>query len=242
MACLNMSNRYILILNSHFPDVQSIQSCVNRLPFLCTPVVSLTAGDALFKLSSRKYDLLFVDTHLPDRTGLEFLQSVSQRPPAIVTANTPDLALDCFDLDVADYLLKPITFSRFIRAVNRALQMQINPYGFSDNKAVYLKIGRSIQRFRYDEIEYIEAFGVYSKVWRNQKATIVNEPISMLETHLPSQYFMRVHKSYIIGLNCLDTFSHTNIMIGGSKIPLGASYRPKFEGLLRLLLSTNGED
>ncbi len=193
-------------------------------------------------LSEQEFDLVLLDMHLPDLTGLDIIQCLPTHSPIVVTSADSTFAADCFDLNVSDYIVKPYTFQRLVRGVNRALKVQFMANSLTDNTAIYLKIGRSIQRFHFDKMDYIEAFGVYSKIWQNGRATIVNEPISALEAHLPSQRFMRIHKSYIVGLGSLDSYSHSTITVGGNKVPLGASYRPKFEGFLQLLSSKEKEE
>ncbi|MCY7358016.1 MAG: LytTR family DNA-binding domain-containing protein [Rudanella sp.] len=239
-----MRNRTVLIIEHEKSSLLSVKSFLERLPFFTPPTVGQSAASAINYLSQQDFDLVLVDMHLPDLAGLEVLHCLptDSRSPIVVTSACTTYAADCFDLCVADYLVKPFSFQRFVRAVNRALKVQFTPPSFTDNQAIFLKIGRSIQRFQYDEIDYIEAFGVYSKIWRHQKATVVNQPISMLETHLPLQRFLRIHKSYIVSLASLSSYSYTSVMAGGTKIPLGASYRPKFDGFLRLLSSTGNED
>jgi DNA-binding LytR/AlgR family response regulator len=231
-------NRSVLLVEDDESAILVIQSYLNRLPFFAKPTICSCAGEMFNFLNSQEFDLLLLDMYLPDLSGMDVLQSIPSRPPTIVTTADPVFAVDCYDLDVADYLVKPFSFQRFVRAINRALKVQFTPNSLTDNQAVYLKIGRSIQRFQYDQIEYIEAFGVYSKIWQNGRATIVNEPISVLEGHLPNERFLRIHKSYIIGLASLNSYSHSNLIIGSTRVPLGSAYRPKFEGFLRLLSST----
>lgn len=237
-----MKNRTALVVESDPESSHVIETFLSRLPFLGPPITCQSAGTAFDYLNQQAFDVVFLAMQLPDLAGLDLLHGLPTGSPIVATSVCPTLAADCFDLNVADYMVKPFTFQRFIRAVNRALKIQITPSSFTDNQAIYLKIGRTIQRFQYDEIDYVEAFGVYSKIWRHQKATIVNEPISTLEAHLPAQRFLRLHKSYIIGLASLNSYSHSSLVVGGTKIPLGASYRAKFDGFLRLLSSTGKED
>ncbi len=239
-----MKNRSVLIIEHDQPSLLTTKSFLDRLPFFSPPTVGKSAASAINYLSQQDFDLVLLDMHLPDLSGLEVFHCLppDSQSPVVLTSPSSTYAADCFDLPVADYLVKPFSFQRFVRAVNRALKVQFTPNSFTDNQAIYLKIGRSIQRFQYDEIDYIEAFGVYSKIWRHQKVTVVNEPISTLETHLPAQRFLRIHKSYIVGLASLSSYSYTSLVAGGTTIPLGASYRPKFDGFLRLLSSTGNDD
>lgn len=236
-----MKNHTVLVVENTLESSHIIETFLSRLPFFGSPTTCRSAGTALDYLNQQAFDLVFLDMHLPDMPGLDVLRSLPSQSPTVVTSACSTYAADCFDLNVVDYIVKPFSFHRFMRAVNRALKVQVMPNSFTDNQSIYLKIGRSIQRFEYGEIDYIEASGVYSKVWRHQKATLVNEPISTLEANLPAQRFLRIHKSYIIALASLNSYTYTSLTVGGIKIPLGASYRPKFDGFLRLLSSTDKE-
>ena len=240
-----MRNRTVLIIENDESSVRAILSYLGRLPFFNSPTICRSAETAFNYLNQQEFDLVILDMNLPNKSSLDILLSLPTQSqfPVVSTSACATYEVDYFDLNVADYLVKPFSFQRFIRAVNRALKVQYTPHSFTDNQTVFLKIGRSIQRFQYNEIDYIEAFGVYSKIWWHQKATLVNEPISTLETHLPPQRFLRVHKSYIISLASLSSYTYSSLTAGGTKIPLGASYRPKFDGFLKLLSSTgNGNE
>lgn len=238
-----MKNRTVLIIENEESSVQTSLAFLERLPFFSTPIVCRSVETAFNYLSQQEFDLVMLDMNLPNKSSLDILLSLPtvSQSPVIITSACANYDVDYFDLNVADYLVKPFSFQRFVRAINRALKVQYTPNSFTSNQAIFLKIGRSIQRFQYDEIDYIEAFGVYSKIWWHQKVTLVNEPISMLETHLPPQRFLRVHKSYIVSLASLSSYSHSSLTAGGTKIPLGASYRPKFDSFLQLL-SPAGND
>lgn len=235
-----MKNRTVLLIGNEESSILTTLSFLDRLPFFSKPIVCRSAGTAFDYLSQQEFDLVVLDMNLPNKSSLDILlclTTLSQSPVITMSACTT-YEVDYFDLSVADYLVKPFLFQRFVRAVNRALKVQHTPNSFTDNQAIFLKIGRSIQRFQYNEIDYIEAFGAYSKIWWHQKVTLVNEPISTLETYLPPQRFLRVHKSYIISLASLSSYSYSSLTAGGTQIPLGSSYRPKFDGFLKLLSPT----
>ena len=138
--------------------------------------------------------------------------------------------MESYDLNVIDYLVKPYSFQRFMRAVNRALR--------SDNQQVeqkdelFLKIGRKLQLFKFSEIEYIEADGAYSKIWQNSKFHLVNDNISVIQERLPKHLFVRVHKSFVINLSYLTTYDYRTIWLKDIKIPIGETYQKAFQGAI----------
>lgn len=224
----------ILIVEDEDCYVNSLKEYLTRLPFISSADVCQTAGAAFDLLSRNTYDMVFLDVGLPHLGGIELLNALPKHPSIIVTTAHPNYAVDCYDLNVIDYLLKPYTYQRFLKAVGRTLNVQFSASGMADSKSIFIKVSRSMHRFLYDEINHIEASGIYSKVYHNQRATLVNETISSLEARLPSQKFMRVHKSYIVNLDSIGSYGHTNLIVNGSRIPMGASYRSKFENFLNV--------
>lgn len=228
----------ILVVEDEQSYVDSLKEYMTRLPFISSVDVCQTAGTAFDLLSRNTYDLVFLDMGLPDLSGIELLQALPKHPAIVVTTSHPNYAVDCYDLNVVDYLLKPYTYQRFLKAIGRTLNLQFSAGGMADSRSIFVKVSRSMQRFMYEDINFIEASGIYSKITHNQRITLVNETISSLEARLPSQQFMRVHKSYIVNLDSISSYGHTNLVINGSRIPMGASYRSKFESFLNV--SDNG--
>ncbi len=229
-----MKSYRILIVEDEEFNITILKEHLSRLPFISSADVCQTAGDAFDRLTHNTYDMVFLDMGLPDLSGTELLEALPKHPAVIATTAHPNYAVECYTLNVIDYLLKPYTHQRFVKAVGRALNVQFTQHGITESKSIFVKVSRSMQRFTYDEISYIEAFGIYSKIIHNQRVTVVNETISSLEARLPKQEFMRVHKSYIVNLDSISSYGHANLQIGGSRIPLGALYRSKFEGFLSM--------
>lgn len=230
-----MKYRQSLIVDDSESAVVILQEYLARLPFFMPPHVCTTVADATSVLHQQQFDLIFLDIHLPDQSGIDLIRSFPRPLPVIVTTAHAEFAADSYDLNVSDYLLKPYSFGRFARAINRALGVQLAQNSIAEERFIFLKVGHSMQRFDYDTIDYIQAFGTYCKVFINQKVVVVNEIISQLENLLPRQKFLRIHKSYLMNLSKINSYNYRNIVIGTTKIPLGASYREKFEGFLSLL-------
>ncbi|MGA0557467.1 LytR/AlgR family response regulator transcription factor [Larkinella sp. VNQ87] len=229
-----MKSRQCLIVDDSESSVILLQEYLSRLPFFMPPQVCGTVADAMILLQQQYFDLIFLDINLPDHIGLDLLRSFPKPLPVIVTSAHTEYAVDSFDLNVKDYLLKPFTFNRFTRALNRALGVQVTPNSLAEENFIFLKVGHSMQRFDYNTIDYIQAFGTYCKVYVAQKVIVVNEIISQLENLLPRQRFLRIHKSYLINLSKINSYTYRHAVIGVAKIPLGAAYRERFEDFLSL--------
>ncbi|GAB3326599.1 LytTR family DNA-binding domain-containing protein [Larkinella ripae] len=230
-----MKSRQCLIVDDSEVAVAILEEYIARLPFFMPPQICNTVKDGMTVLQQQPIDLILLDMHLPDQNGLELLRYFPRQLPVIVTSAHTEFAVDSYDLDVADYLVKPFTFNRFTKAVHRALGVQVGQNSLVESEFIFLKVGHSMQRFDYDTIDYIQAFGTYCKVYVNQKVIVVNEIISHLEQLLPQQKFLRIHKSYLMNLAKITSYNYRNIVVGSTKIPLGAAYRERFEDFLSLL-------
>ncbi|GAB3930796.1 LytTR family DNA-binding domain-containing protein [Larkinella terrae] len=215
------------------------QEYLARLPVFSPPDFCTSVQEAQKLLRQKPYDLVCLDTHLPDMTGIDQLRSFPKNVPVIVTSDQTDYAVDSFDMDVADYLLKPFTFLRFSRAVNRALSVKRDPEKQTGHSFIFLKKGHAYQRFDYEDIDYVQAYGIYCKIIKHPSVAAVNDTISNLENVLPNQQFLRVHKSYIVNLSKITSYSLRSISVGTHQIPLGAAYRERFQGFLGLLGKKN---
>ncbi|RRB04757.1 LytR/AlgR family response regulator transcription factor [Larkinella rosea] len=216
-------------------NTTELSNYLNQLPLFSAADVCTSLTEAWKMLRQKSYNLVWLDMHKPDQTGLDMIRSFPKHIPVIVTSTHADFAVDSFDLGVVDYLLKPFTFLRFTRAINRALSAQLTTGNATKHPFIFLKMGYSFQRFDYQDIDYVQAYGIYSKIIRRQKVDAVNDTISNLEQGLPNEQFLRVHKSYIVNLAKMTSYSSRTISIGDHQIPLGAAYRERFQGFLSLL-------
>ncbi|MVM41644.1 response regulator transcription factor [Spirosoma sp. HMF3257] len=160
----------------------------------------------------------------------------------IITSAYPDYALESYEIGKAvDYLLKPFTVERLQISLTRALQWQNQPTVIEKNE-IFLKMGRKAQRFVFQSIDYIEAFGIYSKVYADNQMYLVNEGLTLLIDQLPARLFIRVHKSYVININKITSYDRHTIWLGQTKIPIGRSFRPGLEGLLSVFDTNSNEE
>lgn len=195
------------------------------------------AIDALSVLHSEKVDLIFLDIQMPGINGLEFFRSIPSPPSVIFTTAFRNYAAEAFDVDAIDYLLKPIPFERFLKAVNKFLEHRkpapLNLESEEDGAGyIILKSDKKNHRIKLDDILYIESLDDYVKVHTRQKTLVCYLRLSGIETMVGEASFARVHRAYIVNLKHITAFTNYQIDIGDRQIPIGRSYR---DGVAQLL-------
>ncbi len=191
-------------------------------------------GDAIEAanfLRTRKVNLIFLDIQMPEITGLQFIGTLKNPPAVILTTAYRDFAPEAFDLDVVDYLLKPISFERVLKAANKFFGRFGEASGAPADSTVkgeeylYLKADRKTHKIRLDEIKYIESLDEYVKVHMPGKMLVTRESISSIEQKLPGKSFVRIHRSFIINIGFVTTISAEVIDLGGTELPFGRAYK-----------------
>jgi DNA-binding LytR/AlgR family response regulator len=213
------------------------------IPFLEVAGQSYLATEALSFLSTNQVDLIFLDIRMPKLSGLDFLRTLQQRPLVIITSAFEEHALESFDLEVCDYLLKPFRFDRFLKAANRALAMFTLKKQAAGTTAmntavapatptptepgrIYIKSDKKQIQLDLDEVYYLESLGNYVKVWGEQKYHLTPRTLSSFEEQLPADTFVRIHKSYILNKKYVHYIEGNNIRLkNGKELPLGKSYK-----------------
>jgi DNA-binding LytR/AlgR family response regulator len=190
--------------------------------------------EGLQSLEKAKVDLLFLDVQMPELNGIQFAKIIKGRYPVILTTAYEEYALQGYDLDIVDYLLKPISLERFQQAIAKA-QQRIQPVhsnsttiGPPATNHIFIKSGYQTQRIAYDDILYLEGLSDYVRIQTRQGAILTLENMKNLVNLLPEQLFMRVHRSYIIALNKINYIENNRIVIDEKHIPISASYQEKF--------------
>lgn len=190
------------------------------------------AVQALEILNNQRVDLMFLDIQMPQITGLDFLKSLTHPPKVIITTAFRDYALDGYELDVVDFLLKPISFERFLKAIQKYFKSggPINNPSPEEampesNQCIFVRAERKTVKIPLQEIIFIESLKDYVKIHTDKKVVITKEQISRLETNLPVNQFMRIHRSFIIAMNKIEAFSHESVDLAGKEIPIGRSYK-----------------
>lgn len=202
---------------------------VKDVPFLNLVAVHTNAITALDFLNSNKVDLIFLDIHLPKIKGLDFLKSLKNPPHVILTTAYEEYALKGYELDVLDYLLKPIEFSRFLKAVNKLNEKatSVHPIAQQNQEDSFLEllINKKLVRFNLNDIEYIESSREYVIIHTHDNKVQTKMTISAFEKLLNQQDFVRVHRSFIISKSKVVSVSLTEIELPNTKIPIGRNYR-----------------
>jgi len=186
-------------------------------------------------LQKNKVDLVFLDIQMPKLNGIDFLKTLSTRPTVIFTTAFRDFALEGFELNALDYLLKPISFERFLAAINKyhashgtgVLDNQISPATDHSTPApfIYLKADKKMVKVFLKDILYIESLGDYVRVRTVQKDIITYQRITYLEEKLPDNQFLRIHRSYIVAIDKIQSIDSVSIEIGQHELPIGRLYK-----------------
>jgi DNA-binding LytR/AlgR family response regulator len=187
-------------------------------------------------------DLIFLDINMPELSGIEMLKSLQHQPKIIITTAYSEFALDGYEFGVSDYLLKPIKFERFLKAVNRVIESF--PKAVSSNSAIqtndteddfiFLKQDQSIFKVFLSDILYIEALGNYLQVFTTSQKIIVRETMGDMQTKLPIDKFIRIHKSTIVNFTKIEKLANNHVFILGKKFPVGILYKNELVNRLKL--------
>ncbi len=193
------------------------------------------AFDAIGFLKTNKVDLIFLDIEMDGFTGIEFIESLSNKPQIIITTAYDKYALKGFELNVADYLLKPFRFDRFLTAVDRVYESIIKEKT-EEKDFIFIKTEYRLERIPHSEIFFIEGMGDYRKVHTVSKKILTLQTFSDFEKELPSNKFCRVHKSYIVSIDKIISIERNRIKIKESVVPISESYRTQLYNLIGIKL------
>lgn len=227
-----------LIVDDEPPAREIIRRYIEDVPTLEVAGECANALQAFAVLQQQQVDLIFLDIRMPQLNGNDFLKTLKNPPKVILTTAFSDYALEGYELDVVDYLMKPIPFERFLKAVNKAYQLslvRIEQPVVEDRKSgsfVYFRADRKMVKVMLQDILYIESMKDYVKVFTSGGTIITKQSISSVEAMLPEKDFVRVHRSYIISLDKVKTFTSELIEIEKTEIPIGKLYR---NGVLKVL-------
>lgn len=221
-----------------------IAAFINKTPFLELVGTTTNAFEALNMVQEGKVDLVFLDIQMPELTGIQFLKICGGKCKVILTTAYPEYALEGFELDVVDYLLKPISYERFYKAASKAQQI-INPVpvvqpeiiqqAAPGNDFIFIK-GDTKNKFikvNYDDILYIEGLKNYVSVYTATQRIITYQALRELETQLPKPPFYRIHKSYIISIEKIKMIDGNTVFINDEAIPVGETYKEEFFKVIR---------
>jgi len=204
---------------------------ISKVPFLDLKGLVKNPIEVTEILEKEAIDIIFLDIQMPDLTGIELLKTMTHKPVVIFTTAYSEYAIEGYELDVLDYLVKPFSFERFLKAVNKALDIvklkQNAGSPASDPEYISINADHKIYRVRIDEILYIEGLREYVSYYTPGKRIITLASLKNLEETLPDNKFIRIHKSYIVPIDKVIALEGNMLDIGVKKIPIGRSYREK---------------
>ena len=188
-------------------------------------------------LNREKVDLIFLDINMPDISGMQLLQTLSPRPLIIFTTAYSQYAVESYELNALDYLLKPITFERFLMAINKAAAAlsSKNTTGPDEDAAVLIKSGPQTFRVKVSEILYLEKDGNYITVHLKDGNILIRENLGDVFDLVPAADFIRVHKSYVVGIRHISMIEVHQLIVNGEKIPIGSTYRDSLRDRLGIV-------
>jgi DNA-binding LytR/AlgR family response regulator len=210
--------------------VEILTDYISQIPFL---ELKCVCGDAIYAmevLQQEKIDLIFLDIHLPKLKGIDFLESLKNPPRVIITSAYQEYALQAFDGNVTDYLLKPIRFTRFLKAVNKLnqqvpVQAVVTGLPFPERKFLYFNVAKKKVKIYLDEIFYIESLREYVRITARETTIMTKFALSEVEDLFASNNFIRVHRSFIVSKEKITAFSASEVEINGVQIPIGRTYK-----------------
>ena len=222
-----------LVIDDEPPARDIIRRYIEKLPVLRLAGECDNALESISFLQRNKIDLIFLDIRMPQMNGNEFLKIIKNLPPVIFTTAHIEYAIEGYDLDVVDYLLKPVKFERFVKAVNKAFMA--NGYNLVDVKPaietgngenfVYFRAERKMIKVMLNNIFYIEGMKDYIKVCTTEGTIITKQSLNSVESMLPAKEFIRTHRSFIISLSKVKSYTHEIMEINKNEIPIGKFYR-----------------
>lgn len=212
--------------------LELLEDNISKLPFLKLVGSFDNAIDAMKAVQEQKIDLVFLDIQMPGLTGLQFIQSLTMKPMIILITAYEKYALEGFNLEVTDYLVKPVSLERFIKACNRAKELfDLKNTSTTSAKPspdyFFVNVEYSLVKVTVDDIVYIEGLKDYIKIHLHSstKAIITRMPMKTIEEQLPAEKFLRIHKSYIVSVAFISAVKKTSVFIGSIELPVSDNYR-----------------
>ncbi|HEY0677023.1 MAG TPA: response regulator [Chitinophagaceae bacterium] len=214
-----------------------LEDYIRQVPFLMLKAICSDAIFAMEMLQKEKIEVVFLDIHLPRLKGLDFIRTLKAPPQIIITSAYRDYAIEGFELNVIDYLVKPINFNRFLMAVNKLKPVgsgePVSNIGTGGERAhLYFNVNKKRIRIFLDEILFIESRKEYINVTTKERSLLTKFQIGEIEGLLAKNNFIRVHRSFIVAKDKIDAFSAAEIEISGNRIPIGRSYKELVTSIL----------
>ncbi|CAM1355309.1 MULTISPECIES: LytR/AlgR family response regulator transcription factor [Tenacibaculum] len=209
----------INVIKNHLQEFQNI----NIVDTFNNPL------EAINTLEKDPIDVLFLDINMPKMNGLEFLKNIPVKPHVIITTAYREFAAESYDLDVLDYLVKPIPFPRFLKSINKLTQQlhlnqNVKNIHTNEDSYIFLKVDKKLVKVKYDNLLYIESLKDYIKVCTTDGNYIVHKSLTSITEELPSNNFLRIHRSYTIAIDKVNSVEGNSVDINNKRIPIGRKY------------------
>jgi two-component system LytT family response regulator len=229
-----VSNLRCLVVDDDPLSVQIVLNCINNTPFLTAAGSFTNPIEAAESLRTAPVDLLFLDVEMPLLSGIELLGMLQHPPLVVLITSSKDYAVQAFEHAVVDYLVKPVSYARFLQASQKALEMAERRAASAAPDAIeapdadadftFVKVDNKLVRVGFDEVRYVEALGDYVHIVTGQSKLIVYSTMKAVEEKFPSSRFVRVHRSFIVNFNRIQALEDNSVIVEGKHIPVGQTY------------------
>jgi DNA-binding LytR/AlgR family response regulator len=223
-----MDNYSCIIIEDEPLALERTKSFVNKIPFLNLLGTFDNALNGLSFLKANQVDLLFLDINMDELTGIELLESSKIESQVIITTAYQEYAIKGYELNVTDYLLKPFTFDRFLKAVNKAQENSNQPFPTTPQDFIFVKTENRLEKVNLSEILFIEGMRDYRRIHTTHKRIMTLQNFSELEQIIPSNLVCRVHKSYMVGITKIESIERMRIKVSNQIIPISETYKELF--------------
>lgn len=227
-----------MLVDDEPPAIELLKKHISTLTDLEVAATCYSALEAAEKLQKESVDLLFLDIQMPVLTGLDFLRTVKNLPQVIITTAHREYALDGYDLDIVDYLLKPISYERFFKAIQRYYQLDrlaISTVANADSTTkanhIFVNSNKKNRKVLFEDILYIESLKDYVRIHTSSDNLVVKGNIGAMTALLPKDLFVRVHRSFVVAIEKVTAYTSQDIEIGDIEIPIGQTYKEAVKSL-----------
>lgn len=225
-----------------------IKNYCEHISFLSLEKECHSAFEAIEYLNENQVDLIFLDINMPQLKGLDFLRTLSNPPFIIITSAYQEYALEGYELNISDYLLKPFSFERFLKAVNKVntqqklitstnkekiVSKEVKVEKTENQERIFVKGDKKIHQINFNSILYLESIGSYVKIHLDNEKIITLDRLSNFEKRLPKNLFIRIHRSYIIAVNKIEVIEGNRVKVSDYKIPIGNVYKQHFLKIIK---------
>lgn len=231
-----------LVVDDEPPALDVLENHIRCIPALTLVGKCNNAVEAVAKLQEQPVNLIFLDIQMPQLLGTDFVRTLKNPPKVIFTTAYRKFAVEGFELNAVDYLLKPISFERFLRAVNKVMDTSLAPLDNASNNEtskdfnefLYFRSNRKMVKVSVNEVLYIESLKDYIKIITPTKTIITKQSMTSLEESLPKEIFIRIHRSFIIALNKIESYNSEMVEVGKKELPISRYYKHEVDKILNL--------